>query len=75
LAPVRQIVSLTGDVSSAEGFTEQAEVMNGASGALTEIFGEDAGRPTRSSVGVVHMPRSGSVGVCAVVEIAPGLRG
>lgn len=68
LAPVRQIVSLTGYVASADGFVEQAEVMNGASAVLVELFGPDAGRPTRTSVGVRHMPRNASVAVSGIVE-------
>ena len=69
LRPVRQVVSLTGYVASAEGFVEQAEVMNGASAVLIEIFGPDIGRPTRTSVGVRHMPRNASVAVSGIVEI------
>ena len=68
LRPVRQFVSLTGYVASADGFTEQAEVMNGASAVLIELFGADAGRPTRTSVGVRHMPRNASVAVSGIVE-------
>jgi enamine deaminase RidA (YjgF/YER057c/UK114 family) len=69
LKPVRQFVNLTGYVSSADGFVEQAEVMNGASAVLIELFGAEAGRPTRSSIGVRHMPRNASVAVSGIVEI------
>ena len=71
LKPVRQVVSLSGYVASAEGFVDQAEVMNGASAVLIELFGADAGRPTRTSVGVRHMPRNASVAVSGIVEVAP----
>jgi enamine deaminase RidA (YjgF/YER057c/UK114 family) len=71
LAPVRQFVSLTGYVASADGFHDQADVMNGASAVLIEVFGLDKGKPTRSSIGVRHMPRNASVGVDGIVEIAP----
>jgi enamine deaminase RidA (YjgF/YER057c/UK114 family) len=71
LAPVRQFVSLTGYVASADGFHDQADVMNGASAVLVEVFGADRGKPTRSSIGVQHMPRNASVGVDGIVEIAP----
>jgi enamine deaminase RidA (YjgF/YER057c/UK114 family) len=71
LAPVRQFVSLTGYVASAEGFHDQAEVMNGASAVLTEVFGGESGKPTRSAIGVRHMPRNASVAVGGIVEIAP----
>lgn len=69
LKPVRQVVSLTGYVASAEGFVDQAEVMNGASAVLIELFGADAGRPTRTSIGVRHMPRNASVAVSGIIEV------
>ena len=71
LAPVRQFVSLTGYVASADGFHDQAEVMNGASAVLIEVFGGETGKPTRSAIGVRHMPRNASVAVGGIVEIAP----
>lgn len=70
LKPVRQIVSITGYVASGEGFVDQAEVMNGASAVLIDLFGADAGRPTRTSVGVRYMPRNASVAVSGIVEVA-----
>lgn len=73
LSPIEQIVSLTGYVASAPGFFRQAEVMDGASDVLVEIFGPDA-LPTRTSIGVVHMPRNASVAVSAVVEISRASR-
>jgi enamine deaminase RidA (YjgF/YER057c/UK114 family) len=57
LAPVRQFVSLTGYVASADGFHDQAEVMNGASAVLIEVdsSGENqASRRTRPSAFVTH---------------------
>jgi enamine deaminase RidA (YjgF/YER057c/UK114 family) len=71
LAPVRQFVSLTGYVASAEGFYGQADVLNGASAVLIEVFGNAIGKPTRSAIGVRHMPRNASVAVGGIVEIAP----
>lgn len=71
LAPVRQFVSLTGYVASADGFHDQAEVMNGASAVLIEVFGAEIGKPSRSAIGVRHMPRNASVAVGGIVEIAP----
>ena len=69
LKPVQQVVSITGYVASAEGFIDQAEVMNGASAILIELFGPDAGRPTRTSIGVRHMPRNASVALSGIVEV------
>ena len=70
LASVRQFVSLTGYVASAEGFHDQADVMNGASAVLIEVFGAEVGKPTRSAIGVRHMPRNASVAVGGIVEVA-----
>jgi enamine deaminase RidA (YjgF/YER057c/UK114 family) len=70
LAPVRQFVSLTGYVASADGFYDQADVVNGASAVLIEVFGAEIGKPSRSAVGVRHMPRNASVAVGGIVEIA-----
>ncbi len=63
LAPVRQFVSLTGYVASAEGFHDQAEVMNGASAVLTEVFGRrerqaDAFRHRRSPYATQRVGRA-----------------
>lgn len=49
------ISHVTGFVSSAPDFFAQPEVVNGASELLQEIFG-DAGRHTRSAVGVSVLP-------------------
>jgi enamine deaminase RidA (YjgF/YER057c/UK114 family) len=70
-APVRQFVSLTGYVASADGFHDQADVLNGASAVLIEVFGAEIGKPSRSAIGVRHMPRNASVAVGGLVEIAP----
>src|ERR1041385_9161441 len=48
---VVRVVKVTGFVASAEGFTGQPGVLNGASELLGEIFG-DAGKHARSAVGV-----------------------
>ena len=45
---------------SAPGFTEQPAVIDGASRVLVDIFG-DAGRHTRSAIGVAALPRGGAV--------------
>ncbi|HTO48902.1 MAG TPA: RidA family protein [Burkholderiales bacterium] len=69
-ARVRQFVSLTGYVASADGFYDQADVLNGASAVLIEVFGAEIGKPSRSAIGVRHMPRNASVAVGGLVEIA-----
>ncbi|MBI8989899.1 RidA family protein [Corynebacterium meridianum] len=65
---VSRVLKVTGFVASAEGFNAQAAVLNGASDALAEIFG-DAGRHARSAVGVYELPLGSPVEVEIVVEI------
>jgi enamine deaminase RidA (YjgF/YER057c/UK114 family) len=66
---VVRVVKVTGFVASAEGFTGQPGVLNGASELLGEIFG-DAGRHARSAVGVAELPLGVPVEVELVVEVA-----
>jgi enamine deaminase RidA (YjgF/YER057c/UK114 family) len=54
---VRRMVKVVGFVSSAAGFYEQPAVVDGASRAIAEIFGE-AGSHARSAVGVAALPRN-----------------
>jgi len=66
---VVRVVKVVGFVASAEGFTGQPAVLNGASEVLGEIFGE-AGRHARSAVGVVELPLGVPVEVELIVEVA-----
>ena len=59
---IREVVRVVVYVNSSTGFTEHAQVANGASGVLLEIFG-DAGRHVRSSVGVAALPLNAAVEV------------
>lgn len=68
LDAVVRVVKLVGFVASAEGFTGQPAVVNGASELLGEVFGE-AGRHARSAVGVTELPLGAPVEVELVVEI------
>lgn len=69
LASVRRVVKVVAYVSSAPDFTGQAQVANGASELLGEVFGE-AGRHARSAVGVAVLPLDAPVEVDLVVEVA-----
>ena len=51
---VVRIVRVTGHVASAEGFTQQPAVINGASDLLVQIFGE-AGRHARLALGAAEL--------------------
>ena len=52
---VVRVVKVLGFVASAEGFTGQSAVIDGASDILVAVFGA-AGRHARSAVGVAELP-------------------
>jgi enamine deaminase RidA (YjgF/YER057c/UK114 family) len=66
---VVRVVKVVGYVASADGFTAQPAVLNGASELLGEIFGE-AGRHARAAVGVAELPLGVPVEVELIVEVA-----
>lgn len=68
LARVRRIVKVVGFVASAPGFYGQAQVVNGASDLLVEVFG-DAGRHARSAVGMAVLPLNAPVEVELIAEV------
>jgi len=68
LDAVVRIVKVVGFVSSDPHFTEQAQVINGASELLIEVFGE-AGRHARSAVGMAVLPLDAPVEVELVAEV------
>jgi len=63
---VTQVVKVTGFVASDPSFSGQPGVINGASEAVVEIFG-DAGRHSRSAVGVSVLPLDSPVEIEIVV--------
>jgi len=65
---VTRVVRLGGFVQCVDGFTEQPQVLNGASELAQEIFGE-AGQHARAAVGVHALPLNASVEVEAVFEV------
>lgn len=69
LESIVRIVKVVGFVASAEGFTGQPAVINGASELLGEIFG-DAGAHARSAVGVAELPLGAPVEVELIVEVS-----
>jgi enamine deaminase RidA (YjgF/YER057c/UK114 family) len=68
LEGIRRIVKVVGFVASAPGFSSQAQVINGASEFLIEIFGED-GRHARSAIGVAELPLGTPVEVELIAEV------
>ena len=68
LDQVKQIVGVHGFVNSTPDFEGQAAVMNGASDLMVEVFG-DAGRHTRTAVGVAGLPLGYAASVYVVAEL------
>lgn len=66
---IKQIVRVEGYVQSAPGFVSQAQVINGASKLLVDLFGE-VGKHTRIAVGVSELPLNAAVEVAVWVEVA-----
>ena len=65
---VKRIVKMVGHVASAPGFTDQPQVLNGASDLLVAIFGE-AGRHARVAVGSAELPRQAPVEIELIVQV------
>jgi enamine deaminase RidA (YjgF/YER057c/UK114 family) len=68
LERIRRIVSVSVFVAAAPGFTDVPLAANGASDLLVEVLGE-AGRHSRTSVGVSELPLGVPVEVALVAEV------
>lgn len=66
---IARVVKVVGHVASAEGFSDQPQVLNGASDLLVEIFGE-AGRHARVAIGVAELPRRAAVEIEVILAVA-----
>ena len=69
LEAIGRVVKLTGFVNSTPDFGEQPAVINGASDLIVDVLG-DAGRHSRSAVGVANLPFGVAVEVEAIIEAA-----
>lgn len=65
---VRQVVKVLGMVNCAPGFNRTPEVIDGCSNLLVEVFG-DAGRHTRSAVGMAELPFDIAVEIELILEV------
>lgn len=65
---VVQCVQLRGFVNSADDFSGQSSVINGASELLRDVFG-DAGLAARAALGTNSLPRNAAVEIESVFEI------
>lgn len=65
---IKQIVRIEGFIQSANGFTNQAQVLNGASELLVELF-DERGKHTRAAIGASELPLNASVELSMWVEV------
>jgi enamine deaminase RidA (YjgF/YER057c/UK114 family) len=65
---IERVLRVTGFVASTPDFSEQPAVINGASDLLVAVLG-DAGRHTRSAVGVASLPLGACVEIDAILKI------
>lgn len=68
LDKIAEVIKLTVFVASAENFTAQPKVANGASELIGQIFGE-AGKHARSAVGVTALPLDAAVEIEMIVSV------
>jgi enamine deaminase RidA (YjgF/YER057c/UK114 family) len=66
---VRQVVRLGGFIAAPPGFTQHAQVMNGASDLAVAVFGQ-AGLHARTTIGVPSLPADAAVEVDGIFRIA-----
>jgi len=64
---IARVLTVLGFVACTHAFEQQPAVVDGASRLLYDVFG-DAGRHTRSAIGVAALPRGGAVEI--EVEVA-----
>ena len=65
---IKRIIKVTVFVNSADGFSDQPKVANGASDLLVKVFG-DNGKHVRSAVGVNELPIDSAVEIEMIVEV------
>jgi enamine deaminase RidA (YjgF/YER057c/UK114 family) len=68
LERVERVLRIGGYVASAPGFTQQSQVINGASDLINAVFG-DRGQHARTAIGVAGLPLGVAVEVDAVVAL------
>lgn len=68
---IEEVTQLIGYVLSADGFSEQPKVINGASDLFVDVLGA-AGRHTRMALGINALPFSATVEIAAVAVVRTG---
>lgn len=65
---IRDLVKLEGFVACTPDFTDQPEVINGASDLMAELFCQ-RGQHCRTAVGVASLPRGAAVEIAAIFSV------
>jgi len=68
LRKIKNCIKITGYVNSTDNFVDQPKVINPASEALTNLFGE-AGKHTRAAVSTNSLPLGVAVEIDAIFEV------
>ncbi len=68
LNKVLKVVKLGGFVASSRNFSNQPEIINGASDLMVKIFG-DKGKHSRFAIGVSSLPRNAPVEIEGIFKI------
>lgn len=66
---IKRFVKMLAMINSSSDFYDQPAVANGASALLYELFGEEAGLPARSAIGVNVLPGNIPVEIELVAEL------
>lgn len=69
LDKIVRVVRLNAFVNSAPEFTDQPQVVNGASNLFANVLG-DKGKHSRTAVGVAALPLGVAVEIDAIIEVA-----
>ena len=66
---IKRFVKVLAFVNSADDFGMQPQVVNGGSGLIAELFGEEAGLPARSAIGTNALPGGIACEIEVLVEL------
>ncbi len=71
LEHIQSVPRITVYVQSAPNFTQQSEVADGASEVLFQVLGAQAGAHSRTSVGVLQLPKNAAVEIDLIASVRP----
>ena len=69
LEHIQSVPRITVYVQSASTFTQQSEVADGASEVLFQVLGAQAGAHSRTSVGVLQLPKNAAVEIDLIASL------